>query len=755
MNTSDAIFAALATGLLGAIALATAQTSPPLEFDIRPPASLKTVAVPEPPNLSDFVADKAAAIRLGKALFWDMQIGSDGATACASCHFSAGADSRSKNQLNPGLLNRLQPDKTFSAGTGANFDLSQDLDFFPLRRLLDESDRGSGPRLRTSGAVWDTNDVVSSQGVFNGSFVDTAIIAGIPIESMLFLPDPDGFQAGNPLLNVRRVEPRHTPSVINAVFNHRQFWDGRAQNEFNGVNNWGDRDPNAALYKVVGGKLTSVNVRLINSSLASQAVAPIVNAFEMAAGGRTTADLGNKLAKQTGKNARTLRPLAYQMVDKTDSVLGSLSNAPAPGLKVADYQTLIQAAFRKEWWQSTQVVSVTSDSKGNVISVKVLNKADKDTKTDEYSQLEYNFSLFFGLAIQLYQSTLVSNETPYDTAPRECEGIIRGPANTINAVSQDLPCLPANVMRGLKVFVSQDKVLPNGSRIKNEGARCINCHAGAELTDASITTANLPWPSGTVTRQRENQFVDRGFNNIGVRTTIEDISVGGSDPFGTIMSALSSTRRCKLNPGLPLCPPVASAGGVDLSSKYIAVDGAFKVPGLRNVELTPPYFHNGGYLTLESVIQFYSRGGDFGCSTAGTSVIAPFDPAVNPGLALCRTANPNEQPLTGVDGTEIRPLGIPGISSPTPGLTDGKVSPTDNEQADLLAFLQALTDERVRYHKAPFDHPQLFIPNGQLNDHKTTKANPYAPALAMDRFISIPAVGAQGYSTPLPGFLKY
>jgi len=43
-----------------------------------PPKSLKDVPVVEPPNLSDFVADKNAAIILGKALFWDMQVGSDG-----------------------------------------------------------------------------------------------------------------------------------------------------------------------------------------------------------------------------------------------------------------------------------------------------------------------------------------------------------------------------------------------------------------------------------------------------------------------------------------------------------------------------------------------------------------------------------------------------------------------------------------------------------------------------------------------------
>ena len=48
--------------------------------------------VPLPPNLGDFIRDKQAALRLGKALFWDMQVGSDGVQACASCHFEGGAD---------------------------------------------------------------------------------------------------------------------------------------------------------------------------------------------------------------------------------------------------------------------------------------------------------------------------------------------------------------------------------------------------------------------------------------------------------------------------------------------------------------------------------------------------------------------------------------------------------------------------------------------------------------------------------------
>lgn len=49
------------------------------------------------------VRDQAALIQLGKAMFWDMQAGSDGVQSCASCHFSAGADARTRNRISPGL----------------------------------------------------------------------------------------------------------------------------------------------------------------------------------------------------------------------------------------------------------------------------------------------------------------------------------------------------------------------------------------------------------------------------------------------------------------------------------------------------------------------------------------------------------------------------------------------------------------------------------------------------------------------------
>src|SRR3954447_13877920 len=89
--------------LTAALAQSTNSTAPRnVVVPIRPLAPLSTVPVPPVPGINQYVANRASAVALGKALFWDMQTGSDGVQACASCHFNAGADSRSKNQANPG-----------------------------------------------------------------------------------------------------------------------------------------------------------------------------------------------------------------------------------------------------------------------------------------------------------------------------------------------------------------------------------------------------------------------------------------------------------------------------------------------------------------------------------------------------------------------------------------------------------------------------------------------------------------------------
>ena len=133
------------------------------------PLPLRGVAVPVSAGLLDgqnpIVVDKTAAIQLGKALFWDSAVGSDG-MACASCHFHAGSDSRSQNQLATGELHKTPSGKTFQATAsggagGVNYNLK--LSDFPLHQF-------SNPKDKKSAVVFTTDDVVSSAGAFTQKF---------------------------------------------------------------------------------------------------------------------------------------------------------------------------------------------------------------------------------------------------------------------------------------------------------------------------------------------------------------------------------------------------------------------------------------------------------------------------------------------------------------------------------------------------------------------------------------------------------
>src|SRR5215475_4182021 len=364
--------------------------NPPLSTDLTNlPGDLRAVPVPSPspnlndPNLNEFVRDPAMARALGKALFWDMQVGSDRIQSCASCHFRAGADPRSKNQLSPGLKRMPVADLTYSSGRGPNFQLEAAI--FPLTRLANPGVRGA------LDPTTDSNDAVSSQGIHH---------PGNEADPLRFLVGP---------LNTRRVEPRNTPTTINAVFNHRQFWDGRAENIFNGVNHLGRRDPDARLFRADDPRSNpvEVGVTLVNSSLASQAVAPIVSDLEMAAPGRTRLDVGRELARSKrlqGKQVLELRPLAKQQVSLTDSVLCPMSRWPQTGLSLSRYDLMVQTAFHQKWWDSKKLIRVNADGTKTFLDKK--NVGDDNLPDNEFALFHYNFSLFFGIAIQMYETTL-------------------------------------------------------------------------------------------------------------------------------------------------------------------------------------------------------------------------------------------------------------------------------------------------------------------------------------------------------------
>ncbi len=620
-----------------AVASVTVMSDPAWAQTVDPvpvPEGLKGVPVPQPSNLFDFVRDKAAAIRLGKALFWDMQVGSDGKTACASCHFQAGADPRVRNQVTPGLLRvsspgNPNPDTTFQVG-GPNYTFKPD--DFPFHKFSD-------PNNRSSTVLRSHNDASSSQGVFNSWFVSNSPGATADIFNL----------AGDPVfqinaLQTRRVEPRNSPSMINSIFNFRNFWDGRATFLFNGASPFGPMDAGAVVYKTPSSSTTAsaVTVRIDNASLASLATGPALSDFEMSAAGRTWPQVGSRLL--------AARPLAQQKVDTTDSVLSSVRHTSGVGLNNT-YLSMAKLAFKQEWWQGTNLLTINGQ---------------------QYSQAQANFSLFFGLAIQMYGATLVSDDSPFD---RHMAG--------------DGAAMSVDAKLGMSLFFSKGK--------------CANCHGGAEFTNASVRNVKREPMSRMVMGNGGVAVYDEGFYNTAVRKTLEDISNGAKNPVGrplalTALAQQVGSAEFERLIGIP-ANLVVSAG------ERIAVNGAFKTPGIRNIELTAPYFHNGDSLTLEQIVQFYNRGGNH-----FNNNIADVDP-------------------------DIVPLGL-----------------SATEQAQLVSFMKALTDERVRYKRAPFDHPQLLVAHGHETDANGQLV--YDAGHAKDIILDVPAVGRNGLSTPPANFLS-
>ena len=621
------------------------------------PGNLREIAVPEPTNLGRYVRNREVAIALGKALFWDMQVGSDGIQACGSCHFRAGADPRSINQLNPGGADN--PDLTINLGPNHQLRASD----FPLHKVADPTDRHSQ-------VLRDVDDVVSSQGVHLQQFVRTE--RGAIKDVTAPVPDPV-FNIDS--INTRRSEPRNTPTMINAAYTHNNFWDRRARNLFNGVSVQGAGDAAARVLRATGlNHIAPVVVRIDNASLASQAVGPPLSDREMGSLGRTFKDVGKRLA--------SAKPLRQQKVAEDDSVLGPyVDEDDERGLNTT-YRKLIETAFEPDWWRSNLIVVVAPNG-----SISFVPRPNRGLRDNEFTMLEYNFSLYFGLSVQLYEMTLISNDAPID----------RYFGGNTNA-------LTAKELRGMEVFTGD--------------SACAGCHSGAEFTDNSrrilfgAVVDGVQQPAELVERMFNGQCeivaYDQGTYNLGVRKTEEDLGHGNNDPFG---NPLSFVKLLTLPPGAIPSQELLTYPIPDIANPPIGLnertltDGTFKVPSLRNLELTAPYFHNGGQRTIRQVVEFYNRGGDF-----------------------------REHNVHNID-FEI-----------------GKLNLAEQEIDDLVAFLgRPLTDQRVVGQRAPFDHPQLFVPNGV--SMRGGRPRVTDEGVARDVFLEIPAVGRRG--GPLPnGFLQ-
>lgn len=485
--------AVLASSLI--VGAASAQVTP--EQNLLIPPALDRALVPQVPGLlggqDPIVKNRDVAVALGKALFWDRAIGSDG-LACGSCHFHAGADVRFNNQVNPGTARggtNFDATKSGSPRSGPNYTLKRS--DFPFVEFVHPDDRRFGIKFPSPGEP-PRDDVVSSSGAFASSFIRRSNRYGHLDECNGSLLGP--FKIGK--IATRQVEPRNSPTVINAAFFFRTFWDGRANNIFNGRNPFGARDPNAKIWvaSTPGAPAREEVVHLPNSSLASQASAPPANEVEMSCAGRTFPDIGRKVLSQTA--------LTTQWVHPQDSVLApfSSSNNGKPGLNYS-YRTLIEEAFADRYWKGY----------GN-FGAPALGAGQKPGRP--YDQMEANFSFFFGLALQLYQSTLISDEAPFDKWRRG-----------------DATSMSPEALRGLALFVGK--------------AQCINCHAGPEFSHAASHLFTVLSQGAAIERMvtltRRPQLYDSGFYNIGVTPSEYDIGAGANDPFGNPLSFSAQWSR--------------------------------------------------------------------------------------------------------------------------------------------------------------------------------------------------------------------
>ena len=707
------------------------------------------------------------AVVLGKALFWDQQAGSDG-NACASCHFHAGADPRLRSQISPGLH-----DETYgAAGDGAFGSLRSDTGAvlpgrmpsgakpdatyvlkpadLPMHKIADETNRNSP-------VVTTTNDRISSLGSYAAKFHHVQPF-GLP--DACGDADPSVFHAGKHA--ARQVEPRQTPSSVNAAFNHRNFWDNRANNLFNGVGVFGLRDiagdRNKRLVVIENGAPVLRHLSVEDASLASQAVGPPTSALEMSCNGRTLADVGRRLLF-------TL-PLLHQRVSPKDSVLGPYASPWGKGLRLPfTYTTLIMLTFEPKYW--------ALPGRWKIVDGKLIKHPLG------YTQMELNFSMYWGLAIAEFERTQISDRSEVDALQDAGRLVMRpafvpaGPA--IGGCSSPTGDVDPLLLRGCTIFFRFNPAPaiptpPDGVR----GGNCFVCHNAPGggvgrarqplLSEASFLDGEdfpLFLTVGDVTGR--NDLRDNGSANIGLRDVYSDRMNGRSDAYGY---PLSFGRQLwdyyDGKPGAVLDPPLQraiAAGnvptrvGVDDPTpantfRKLEADGASKAPILRNVALTPPYFSWGGYPSLRQVLKVYNRGMNrrdiaaAGSLDAHGSACSHGDDSGSGPLGLGHWPVADDDCSTNTTGL-ILPLGLSDCDAngaPNDAcIARGHTVATD-DLAALARFLSALTDRRVQCDQAPFDHPSLDILAGHRGADKDRDG------LADDIVFELPAVGATGYT---------
>jgi cytochrome c peroxidase len=275
-----------------------------------------TVLYPAENPASD---DKAM---LGKFLFWEEQVGELDSMACGTCHrsFAGGSDPRTNDPAAhlPGLDGVLDSAQTLASPSGLTSD-----------------------------------DIRGAQGV-KACSSPTTVTGTSP-----------------------QVTTRKPPSYFDAMFNPRNFWDGRAGDCKPGDGNVGGcfYDPdtlilNANAKPLIAGVFDTVAKRSVGAALEAQSVGPPNNPHEMACSDQSWAKIEQKLA--------TVTPLAKA---KPGLIPQDMKDFAA---KYSTYPKMFAQAFGS-------AAKISANDPDDVIN-----------------------SQRFAFAIATHERRLTSNQTPFD-----------------------------------------------------------------------------------------------------------------------------------------------------------------------------------------------------------------------------------------------------------------------------------------------------------------------------------------------------
>ena len=491
----------------------------------------------------------------------------------------------------------------------------------------------------------------------------------------------------------------------------------------------------------------------------------------MSCDGRDFSDVGRKLLKTI--------PLFKQTVDWNDSVLGPYVRANGKGLaNQYTYEALIENAFDPKYWSAPKRFAISNG--------KLLTKQELDGPG--HTQKEMNFSMFWGIAIMLYERTLVSDQSEFDSLVAGGKLVMNPQFVPVDVTPPSVPkgnCTASAdvdplLLRGCQIFARFTAI---GGPATDGGVRGGNCFVCHNAPGGGVGRATAPMLSQAAFQNGEPFALiiqvgknlggvhrhDQGTMSVGLRPVFTDLINGGDDPHGNPLSFSRQLQNYLANGNNPsyLLDPVlqrAVAGGAPATQNplgvaglapVLGVDGAAKSPILRNVALTPPYFSWGGYPSLRQALKLYNRGFNRRDITAANALTErAAQTACTSGDNTGTGPDGNQRyPMPGVENCDtnttgtILPLGLldcdpdpaNGNQPPAACAQQGKTA-ADDDLAALERFLKSLTDPRVQCDKAPFDHPELTI----LNGHKDT--DPNRDGKATDIKFTLPAVGAGGYS---------